>query len=134
MPEDRADRGESNLTNGADCAELEFQRWGHFPSLGDARKIYTVELTEPEINVIHEAYGFSEAELAGLRKLSGANHPGRQHIESWWRRCGPVLQNLSSVTLAQFDDGDAPFDESRSAATPVRHENHQAAINEAVSP
>jgi len=116
-----------NPQNGADRAELGFQRWGHFPSLGDARKVYTVELTEPEINVIHEAYGFIEAELAGLRKLAGADHPGRQHIESWWRRCGPVLKNLSSVTLAKCDDGDAPFDESRRAATPVRHETDKAA-------
>ncbi len=64
---------------------------GVFPTLGDARKRYTVELTEPEINAIHAAFGFMKE---GCRF---------SQFHRFWAHYGPTMTHLSE-RLQEFDD------------------------------
>jgi hypothetical protein len=64
---------------------------GKFPSLGDASKRYKVELSEPEINAVHAAFGF----VQGASKWAG--------FTAWWEHYGPTLEALST-RLGNWDD------------------------------
>ena len=64
---------------------------GPFPTLGDSQKRYKVELTEPEINAIHGAFGF----MRGACQWVG--------FKRFWEHYGPTLQALSD-RLGEFDD------------------------------
>lgn len=65
------------------------------PPLGDPAKRYWVELTEPEINAIHAAFGF----LAG----AGVSAPFAGLADHY----APTMRALSE-RLGIFDDGNAP--------------------------
>jgi len=77
------------------------------PPLGDSRKTYVVELTEPEINAIYGAYGFISSQVAVSEKMRLPENFKRV-IDQWWSTRGAALKALCSK-LQQFDDGDAPF-------------------------
>ena len=65
-----------------------------FPPLGDPDKRYQVELSEPEINAIHAAFGFLQ---------SAAAYAG---FERFCAHYAPTMEALSE-RLIIFDDGDA---------------------------
>jgi hypothetical protein len=69
---------------------------GPLPDLGNPQKRYQVELTEPEINAIHAAFGFmqSAAAYAGFKRFCS--------------HYGPTMKALSE-RLQSFDDGNAPM-------------------------
>lgn len=62
-----------------------------YPSIGDPAKRYAVELTEPEINAIHAAFGF----IKGASEWDG--------LKRYWEHYGPTLEALSD-RLGEFDD------------------------------
>lgn len=74
---------------------VEVVRGAPFPTLGDSRKRYPVELTEPEINAIHAGAAFIKAVCADWPDELAARY---------WKHYGPTLQGLSE-RLAIFDDG-----------------------------
>ena len=86
-----------------------------FPSLGDARKTYAVDLTEPEINAIHGVLGYCDDQIRMLATLPP--NAFTAHARAWWNHYGPALLGLSA-RLQRFDDGDAPFQSANA-------ENHQ---------
>lgn len=74
--------------------------------LGDPNKMYSVQLTEPEINSIYAATAFVESECSHLVRLAG----GPPLIAVWWNHYGPTLDSLSKrlspavSATAAFDD------------------------------
>jgi hypothetical protein len=74
------------------------------PPLGDHRKRYTIELTEPEVNAIHRAFGFMSAIFEDKTFTSS---PQGKVIQAFWDQTGPVVKALS-LRLGLFDDEDAP--------------------------
>jgi hypothetical protein len=66
-----------------------------FPSVGDGSKVYSVTLTEPEINTIHAVFGF----LQGMIDTGLAPAITRD----WWNHYRPTLLHLSE-RLQEFDD------------------------------
>jgi hypothetical protein len=66
-----------------------------FPSLGNSAKLYTVTLTEPEINCIYALTAF----------VAGAcmNAPEGLGLRRYWEHYGPTAQGLSDK-LTRFDD------------------------------
>jgi hypothetical protein len=70
-------------------------RNGEFAPLGDANKLYSVILSEPEINAIHAAFGFMQG-AAGVPLFA-----------AFCAHYGPTMKRLSERLLV-FDDGNAP--------------------------
>ena len=66
------------------------------PSLGDPAKVFTVVLTEPEINAIHAALGYCRSNCLQFTTLEPS-------ILKWWNHYGPTLEGLSD-RLALLDD------------------------------
>ena len=66
--------------------------------LGDARKSFMVEMTEPEINAVYAAVAFVESECAMLVKLAGGGLESR-----FWQHYGPTLTALSDRLSRDFD-------------------------------
>lgn len=85
---------------------LAAQKRTDYPDLGDARKIYAVTLTEPEINALFAATGFMRGACNNLRKPPG--FPGL------WRHYGATLDEIDRK-LGVFEDGNAPFGEIEAA-------------------
>jgi hypothetical protein len=81
------------------------------PRLGDPAKVYTVQLTEPEINSLYAAIGWLRGQTRATEMMVASGMPGADAaarlLVSWWNNYGPTLEALDEK-LKQFDDGDAP--------------------------
>ena len=82
------------------------------PPIGDVRKTYAVELTEPEINMIHAVLGFCDGQIRTLAHFP--QNDFTQYVRLWWSHYGPTLWALSA-RLRQFDDGDTPYQSANAA-------------------
>jgi|ERR1700679_3438338 len=72
------------------------------PPLGDARKRYKVELTEPEINALFSAIEFVRSNCAAVASMAKAPM-------KYWEHYGQTLLEIDQ-RLQQFDDDNAPYE------------------------
>jgi len=72
-------------------------RTATLPALGDARKRYVIELTEPEINTIAASIAF----VSGFLNATG-------ELQRWMLHYGPTIKSLDAK-FAPFEDGNAPY-------------------------
>lgn len=70
------------------------------PSLGDERKRYSIELTEPEVNALYAVIAFAQSACAEV----GGRSPA---LRKWWNHYGPTLTALDQ-RLLEFDDSQTP--------------------------
>ena len=69
------------------------------PALGDPDKRFGVELSEPEINAIHQVYGYIAGQVLMLQQYSDMGRAGElfaAHVARWWNQYGPVIEALST--------------------------------------
>lgn len=74
-----------------------------FPSLGDKSKVYTVEVTEPQINALGGLQGF----IQGIATEVSRNPTWpMSFVSSWIKHYLPTLEGLGD-RLNQLDEPDA---------------------------